>query len=108
MTTQPFKVAIALFGATGDLSEHEIFRIDHYLGKEMVQNIEVIRFSNSLFEPLWNNHYVSNGPDHLFLQQVPIRRTFIAARLFIDNFRWAGVPFYVRTGKRMRNKEVRI
>src|SRR5690625_3522822 len=40
--------------------EHEIYRIDHYLGKEMVQNIEVIRFSNSMFEPLWNNHYISN------------------------------------------------
>ena len=40
--------------------EEEIYRIDHYLGKEMVQNIEVIRFSNALFEPLWNNRYISN------------------------------------------------
>ncbi len=180
--------------------EHEIFRIDHYLGKEMVQNIEVIRFSNSLFEPLWNNHYVSNVQitsseslgvldrgeyyersgavrdmfqNHMLQivsllgmdppislniddireekikvlkslrkvekkdinkyfvrgqydegtaegEDVPGYReetdvnsvsntpTFIAARLFIDNFRWAGVPFYVRTGKRMRNKETKI
>ena len=41
-------------------AEDEIYRIDHYLGKEMVQNIEVIRFSNALFEPLWNNRYISN------------------------------------------------
>ena len=41
-------------------NEEEIYRIDHYLGKEMVQNIEVIRFSNALFEPLWNNRYISN------------------------------------------------
>ena len=42
------------------LSEKEIYRIDHYLGKEMVQNIESIRFANALFEPLWNNRYISN------------------------------------------------
>ena len=40
--------------------EEEIYRIDHYLGKEMVQNIEVIRFSNAVFEPLWNNRYIEN------------------------------------------------
>src|SRR5690606_35148836 len=40
--------------------EDEIYRIDHYLGKEMVQNIEVLRFSNALFEPLWNNKYIAN------------------------------------------------
>src|SRR5690606_2604761 len=41
-------------------TEDEIYRIDHYLGKEMVQNIEVIRFANAIFEPLWNNRYISN------------------------------------------------
>src|SRR5699024_4393184 len=41
-------------------TEDQIYRIDHYLGKEMVQNIEVIRFANALFEPLWNNQYISN------------------------------------------------
>ena len=40
--------------------EEEIFRIDHYLGKEMVQNIESLRFGNTIFEPLWNNKYISN------------------------------------------------
>jgi glucose-6-phosphate 1-dehydrogenase len=40
--------------------ESEIFRIDHYLGKEMVQNLMVLRFGNQVFEPLWNHHYVSN------------------------------------------------
>ena len=40
--------------------EEEIYRIDHYLGKEMVQNIEVIRFANAFFEPLWNNKHIAN------------------------------------------------
>src|SRR6266480_1826122 len=40
--------------------EHQIYRIDHYLGKESVQNILVFRFGNSIFEPLWNRHYVSH------------------------------------------------
>src|SRR5699024_10872180 len=38
----------------------EIYRIDHYLGKDMVQNTEVLRFANAMFEPLWNNKYISN------------------------------------------------
>lgn len=41
-------------------NEEEIYRIDHYLGKEMVQNISVVRFANAFFEPLWNNRYISN------------------------------------------------
>lgn len=40
--------------------EEEVFRIDHYLGKEMVQNIEVIRFANAFFEPLWNKQHIAN------------------------------------------------
>lgn len=43
--------------------EEEIYRIDHYLGKDMVQNIEVLRFANAMFEPLWNNKYISNIQD---------------------------------------------
>lgn len=41
-------------------TENELYRIDHYLGKEMVQNLMILRFANSMFEPIWNSHYVSN------------------------------------------------
>ncbi len=180
--------------------EEEIYRIDHYLGKEMIQNIEVIRFANSLFEPLWNNNYIANvqitssetvgveerggyyeksgalrdmvqnhmlqmitmiamePPSRLVTEAIrdekvkvlrSLRRmtvdevnehvirgqytkgvihgqevtgyreesgvnpqsmteTFVSARLFIDNFRWAGVPFYIRTGKKMPVKSTEI
>ncbi|WP_153728300.1 glucose-6-phosphate dehydrogenase [Salinibacillus xinjiangensis] len=180
--------------------EDEIYRIDHYLGKEMVQNIEVIRFANAMFEPLWNNRYISNiqitsseslgveerggyydksgalrdmvqnhilqmvallameppiklstdeirsekiralralrpmaidevdeyfvrgqyGPGQIENQEVPGYRseeninpesnteTFVAGKVLIDNFRWAGVPFYIRTGKRMAEKSTKI
>ena len=40
--------------------ENQIYRIDHYLGKETVQNLLVLRFSNSLWEPLWNNKYIDH------------------------------------------------
>ncbi|GAA0346378.1 glucose-6-phosphate dehydrogenase [Bacillus carboniphilus] len=181
-------------------SEDEIYRIDHYLGKEMVQNIEVIRFANAIFEPLWNNRFISNiqvtssetlgvedrgryyeGSGALrdmvqnhMLQMVallamepPIRlntneirsekvkvlralrplegdeisnsfvrgqynagvskgkqvksyreeehvdsnsntETFVAGKIMIDNFRWAGVPIYIRTGKRLTEKSTKI
>ena len=42
------------------LSEKQIYRIDHYLGKETVQNLMVFRFSNNIIEPLWNRHYVDH------------------------------------------------
>lgn len=181
-------------------SEEEVYRIDHYLGKEMVRNIEVIRFANAIFEPLWNNRYISNiqitssevlgveergryyetsgalrdmvqnhmmqmvallameppiklttdevrsekvrvfrslrmikgeKVDKYFVrgqygagmvedEQVPEYRaetmvdkesnteTFVAGKIMIDNFRWAGVPFYIRTGKRMATKSTKI
>ncbi len=181
-------------------SEDEIYRIDHYLGKEMVQNIEVIRFANAIFEPLWNNRYISNiqltssevlgveergryyetsgalrdmvqnhmlqmvallameppirltteeirsekvkvlramrplegdavnehfvrgqyGKGKIDEEEVPAYRdepmvdpssnteTFVAGKLLIDNFRWAGVPIYIRTGKRMETKSTKI
>lgn len=181
-------------------TEKEIYRIDHYLGKEMVQNINVIRFANSIFEPLWNHHHIEcvqitasetvgvearaayydhagalrdmvqnhllqmlmmvsmEAPSRLKTEaihdekikvlrslrryseeevgnyvvrgqyqagringkNVPAYRdeknvdsasqteTFVAAKLFVDNLRWAGVPFYVRTGKRMTAKATEI
>ena len=159
------------------LPEESIFRIDHYLGKEAVQNILYFRFANAFFEPLWNRHYIDNVQitmaeqfgikgrgafyeetgvirdviqNHLFqvvsylTMEVPssaqsdaIRQeqanvlrnvrpldtnnlvegqfrgyrdeagvakdsmvpTYAALRLFIDAWRWEGVPFYVRAGK---------
>ncbi|CAD7359697.1 glucose-6-phosphate dehydrogenase [Staphylococcus schleiferi] len=180
--------------------EEEIFRIDHYLGKDMVQNIEVLRFSNAMFEPLWNNKYISNiqvtsseilgvedrggyyessgalkdmVQNHMLQmvallameppislnsadiraekvkvlksmhvlkpeevrqqfvrgqydrgtidgQQVKAYReedkvasdsktpTFVSGKVLIDNFRWAGVPFYIRTGKRLKRKSIQV
>ncbi|WP_053218422.1 glucose-6-phosphate dehydrogenase [Virgibacillus senegalensis] len=180
--------------------EEQIYRIDHYLGKEMVQNIEVIRFANAIFEPLWNNQYIDNiqitssetlgvgergryydksgalrdmvqnhmlqmlallameppiklNPEEIRSEKIKVLRalrtmtpetvddyfvrgqygagmsngeqvegyrdetaidsesnteTFVAGKLLIDNFRWAGVPFYIRTGKRMAAKATEI
>jgi len=162
--------------------ESRVFRIDHYLGKETVQNILVLRFANELFEPLWNRKYVDNvqltvaeeigiegrgrfyertgalrdmvhthlfqvlsflameppsalepealrdekvkvleamrvcGPEDVVRGQYAGYRdepdvapdsdveTFAALRLQIDNWRWAGVPFFLRTGKRLPRK----
>src|SRR5262249_12727060 len=42
------------------LDEEHLYRIDHYLGKEMVQNLAVLRFANAVFEPIWNRQYISN------------------------------------------------
>lgn len=181
--------------------EEEIYRIDHYLGKEMVQNIEVIRFANAFFEPLWNNNHISNvqitlsetvgveerggyydhsgalrdmGQNHILQmltmiameppsrlipedirdEKVKVLRslrpytsheevkasvvrgqysegkqgdkvlpgyrqedkvnpesnteTYFAAKVLVDNFRWAGVPFYIRTGKRLPVKTTEV
>lgn len=180
--------------------EKQIFRIDHYLGKETVQNILVLRFANGIFEPLWNNHYIDHiqitvsevlgvgtragyfdnigiirdmfanhllqlltltamevpsafSPDSVRDEKIKILRslrpfreeeinlhtirgqytsgkldgifvqsykdengvaqsstteTYLALRLFIDNWRWAGVPFYIRCGKRMRKNATEI
>ncbi|MCZ6473565.1 MAG: glucose-6-phosphate dehydrogenase [SAR324 cluster bacterium] len=180
--------------------EMQIFRIDHYLGKETVQNMLALRFANGIFEPLWNSRYVSNVQitaaepigmegrgsyfeeagilrdmvqNHLFqvlcltameppvnieagavrdekvkllhaLRPIPpremdkyvvrahyqmgrvlgeavpgyreepgvaknsITETFVALKLYIDNWRWGNVPFFLRTAKRMPKKVTEI
>ena len=59
------------------LDERQIYRIDHYLGKETVQNLLVFRFANGIFEPLWNNHFV----DHVQITGVGDGRRRGARRL---------------------------
>lgn len=182
------------------LQERQIYRIDHYLGKETVQNIMVFRFGNGIFEPIWNRRYIDHVqitagetvgvelrggyyesagalrdmvPNHLFqlltlttmeppvsfdanavrdeqakvLQAVKriepedvltgtvrgqysagqmegkaepgyreepnvsptsTTETFVALKLLIDNWRWADVPFYLRTGKRLGKRVTEI
>ncbi len=182
------------------MGESQVYRIDHFLGKETVQNIMALRFSNGIFEPLWNRNYIDHVqitaaetvgverrgafyeptgalrdmvPNHMFQllamtameppnsfdadavrtekakvlqaikpldaqsvgldvvrgqyaagrlggQDMPGYReepdvaadstteTYVALRLMVDNFRWAGVPFYVRTGKRMALRRTEI
>ena len=185
---------------TSVLRERQIFRIDHYLGKETVQNILVFRFANGIFEPVWNRRYIDHVQitvaedlglegrgayydqsgvlrdiiqNHIFqlltlvameppssLNPEPVRNekvkvleairpmqpeeilastlrgqygegteggrhvpgyrqekgvapaskteTYAALRLHVDNWRWAGVPFYVRSGKRLARRETLI
>jgi glucose-6-phosphate 1-dehydrogenase len=166
--------------------ESQIFRIDHYLGKETVQNVLVLRFANGMFEPIWNRRYVDNvqitvaesigiegrgafyeqtgalrdmvqthlfqmlnffameppvsfEPERLRDEKVRIVRsmkpvdparvvlgqyvgyteeedvdrnsrteTYVAMQVEMDNWRWAGVPFNLRTGKRLARKVTEI
>jgi glucose-6-phosphate 1-dehydrogenase len=182
------------------VTEHQIYRIDHYLGKETVQNILVLRFANGMFEPIWNRNHIDHVqitveekldvgrrgsfydatgalrdmvPNHLFqllslvAMEPPIRfdahsvrtekadvlaaiqhqseeealrnsvraqyragtigdaaiedyqktadvapgsitETYAALKLTIDNWRWAGVPFYLRTGKALEAKRTEV
>jgi glucose-6-phosphate 1-dehydrogenase len=177
-------------------AEHEIFRIDHYLGKETVQNLAVLRFANGIFEPIWNRQFIDHvqitaaeaigiegragfyeqagavrdifqnhllqllaltameppadfsaesvrnekvkvlralhtpGPKHVVRGQygrghvegidVPgyrdepgvardsLTETFFGAKLYVDNWRWADTPFYLRCGKRLARRETTI
>src|SRR6266446_3412585 len=152
--------------------ERQVFRIDHYLGKETVQNLLVFRFANSIFEPIWNRRFVDHvqvtageelgiegrgryyeeagilrdmikvlrgvesfetpeqvarnvvlgqysagsigGMDVPGYQQerdvAPGSRTptFVAMRLNVRSWRWDGVPFYIRSGKRMPKRATEI
>jgi glucose-6-phosphate 1-dehydrogenase len=182
------------------VEEHQIYRIDHYLGKETVQNILVLRFANGMFEPIWNRNHIDHiqitvdeklgvghrgsfydatgalrdmVPNHLFqllslvTMEPPVKfdahsvrsekaevlsaiqtqseqealqnsvrgqyrggqigdaeiddyrktpdvapgsttETYAALKLTIDNWRWAGVPFYLRTGKALGVKRTEI
>ncbi len=172
------------------LKEDQIYRIDHYLGKETVQNLVVLRFGNAIFEPLWNRNYIDHVQisvaetvgvgrragyydqagvlrdifqNHLLqiltlvameppitIQADALRNekvkvltamreiskeysaretvraqyegytaeqgvnphstteTYAALKVFIDNWRWQGVPFYLRSGKMMKEKSSEI
>ena len=187
-------------GLTKVAREEQIYRIDHYLGKETVQNILVLRFANGIFEPIWNRRYIESVqitvaeaagvnlrggyydhtgalrdmvPNHLLqlltltameppssfspaalqneqvkvLDAVPplgtkecglctvraqyqagadgatpvpgyrqeprvapesVTETYVALKLAVDNWRWAGVPFYLRTGKRLAERTTEV
>jgi glucose-6-phosphate 1-dehydrogenase len=172
------------------LEEDQIYRIDHYLGKETVQNVLVFRFANSIFEPVWNRNYIDHvqitvaesvgvghranfydgvgvlrdmfqnhlmqllslvameppasfGANDIRNERVKVLRsirpmkedsirqhsvlaqydgylqtegvaessrtpTYAALRLFIDNWRWKDVPFYLRSGKELEAKSTEI
>jgi glucose-6-phosphate 1-dehydrogenase len=178
----------------GYFEEQEIYRIDHYLGKETVQNLLALRFANGIFEPIWSRELVDHveitvaesigiegramfyetagairdvfqnhllqlvaltameppvdftaesvrkvkvlsairppgsrrvvrgqyGPGYVEGKKVQGYRqepgvaprstveTFVATKLYVDNWRWAGTPFYVRVGKRMAKRETTI
>jgi glucose-6-phosphate 1-dehydrogenase len=183
--------ALALNRELHDLvAEQQIYRIDHYLGKETVQNVLVVRFGNAIFEPLWNRNYVDHvqitvaetvGVEHraryyekagalrdMFqnhllqlltlvamepptvyeadalrnekvkvlsaLREIPpefsakstvrgqyegytaepgvdpasVTETFAAVKFFIETWRWQGVPFYLRSGKMLKEKSSEI
>jgi glucose-6-phosphate 1-dehydrogenase len=181
---------------TTHYDENEVFRIDHYLGKETVQNMLALRFANGIFEPIWNRQFVDHvqitvaesigiegradyyesagairdifqnhllqllaltameppvdftaesvrnekvkvlralhtpgpksvvrgqyGRGYIEGEEVPAYReeqgvapdsmtdTYVAAKLYVDNWRWADTPFYVRMGKRLPRRETTI
>src|SRR6266849_809042 len=120
--------------------ESQVFRIDHFLGKESVDNILALRFANGILEPIWHREYISHvqidvpetigieGRAKVFDSLQPIdlahvvrgqyrgfraepgispqsqTETFSALRVEVDNWRWAGVPFYLRSGKSLAQR----
>lgn len=188
---KPFGFDLASAGILHDtlakyFKEDQIYRIDHYLGKETVQNLSVFRFANGMFEPLWNRQYIeyvtvtvaeSEGvvkrgkyfdkagtlkdviQNHLLqilamiAMEPPINfeakyvrdekvkllkcirkiepkdvvrgqyigyrneenveadsktETFCAMKFFIDNWRWADIPFYIRSGKALKERKTEV
>jgi len=111
-------------------TENQIYRIDHYLGKETVQNLLVFRLANAFIESSWNRdrieavqitvsehlgvgtraeYYDHSGALRDMVQNhITQLLTLVALQLFIDSWRWQGVPFYVRTGKCMPHKSTQI
>lgn len=182
------------------VNENQIFRIDHFLGKETVQNLMAFRFSNGIFEPIWNSNYIDHvqitvaetlgvelrgkyyeqagalrdmvpshlfqvlslitmeppssfspenirsekakvlraiqclKPEQVFVQAIrgqysagaidgnevisyrseknvsptSITETYVALKLYLDNWRWLNVPFYLRTGKRLKTRTTEV
>jgi glucose-6-phosphate 1-dehydrogenase len=192
---KPFGLDLDSAGALNEelshsLRETQIYRIDHYLGKETVQNILAFRFANGIFEPIWNRRYIDHvqmtvaedggvgqrgayydtagalrdivqnhmlqllalvamepptsfGGENLRDEKVKLLRaieplsaddvrrhvvrgqydgyraepkvrsdsrteTYVAMRIAVDNWRWAGVPFYLRTGKKLNTRLTEI
>jgi glucose-6-phosphate 1-dehydrogenase len=115
-------------------NEQQIYRIDHFLGKDTVQSILAVRFANALFEaetvrdkkaeimdaiqPLRAQdvvlgQYEQSGDMKGYRQEADVApdsqtETYAAARVFVENWRWAGVPFYLRTGKRLTSRRTEI
>jgi glucose-6-phosphate 1-dehydrogenase len=91
--------------------EEQLLRIDHYLGKEAAQNLLVLRFVNGIFEPLWDRRSIESIQVTVAedgVEDGSSTDTFAALRVEVDSWRWAGVPCYLRTGKRMAAKAAEI
>src|SRR5439155_512125 len=94
-------------------AEQQIYRIDHYLGKETVQNVLVFRFANGIVRGQYGPGWVGGQQVPGYRQEVNVSpasttETFVAVRLKIDNWRWADTPFYLRTGKRLPSRASEI